>query len=290
MSVVENSETIMVDYPSEAHVVKLDRAFQPCDHSALIILNQEITIPKTQMVQLWNSYGLKLCADGGANKLFAFFQDGERALYLPDFIVGDLDSLKPEVEQWYRAQGVTVIKQTTQYATDMQKCLDFIEIYYDYEQKEMKLDYESINTYDGLIQLHGNVSTHKEAQVLMIGAIDGRFDHTIQSISTLLTRMDTNPELRMFYLTLTDLIFVLPRGSNYLDYKDTVFHGSNCGLLPLAGETMLSTHGLKWDVKEWSSSLKGSVSSSNRFVGEHGTVIYNNNELIVNIEMDYDKM
>lgn len=286
MSITENPELMLVEQPAGAGVVSLGSAFTPISPSALIILNQQITIPRAEMVQLWGSYGLKLCADGGANRLYDFFEDNERENFIPDFIVGDLDSLKDSVKQWYQCRGVRVIKQTTQYATDMHKCLDLIELYYDARDRGEELDLDQVDEHDGLIQRHSLLQKHHETQVLMLGAIDGRFDHTIQSISTLIRKIESNPLLRMFYLTHTDLIFVLPRGTNYVEYANTHFHGYNCGLLPLAGQTVLTTRGLKWDVTEWPSSLKGNVSSSNRFVGEKGIVVGCDCEIIVSVELD----
>lgn len=285
MSVIENAETIAVARPVQANVVLLGNCFTPTSHSALILLNQRITVPHAAFINLWGAYDIRLCADGGANWLFHFFDEEERGKYKPDYIIGDLDSLKPEVAQWYKEHGVKVIKQSTQYATDLQKCFQMVEIYFDAVDKGVSLDLASVSDYDGLRILHEHITTHTQTQVMLIGAIDGRFDHTIQTISILLKRLKSNPATAIFCLTATDLIFALPRGTSFLDYTHTSYKGHNCGLLPLAGETALTTEGFKWDVIDWPSSLKGSVSSSNRFVGETGAIVHADNDLIVNIEM-----
>ena len=52
-----------------------------------------------------------VCADGGANRLYdAMMMEPETSeVITPDFIVGDLDSIRPEVEQFYRSKdGVQV--------------------------------------------------------------------------------------------------------------------------------------------------------------------------------------
>jgi hypothetical protein len=44
---------------------------------------------------------LKICADGGANRLFYNFNEEERSKYIPNYIAGDLDSLNPDVKSFY---------------------------------------------------------------------------------------------------------------------------------------------------------------------------------------------
>ena len=51
---------------------------------------------------LWNSFECKICADGGANRLFDQLEVEKRPLFIPNFIVGDLDSVRDEVKQFYR--------------------------------------------------------------------------------------------------------------------------------------------------------------------------------------------
>lgn len=59
--------------------------------TALIVCNGEP--PSLDLMDtLWSQVDLRICADGGAN--FVVSQG-----YLPDFVVGDMDSLLPEVQQ-----------------------------------------------------------------------------------------------------------------------------------------------------------------------------------------------
>ena len=69
----------------------------------LIILNSESFNAKIAF-DVWNSCGVKICADGGANRLYdSFFANtDERSLYIPKYIVGDLDSVREEVVDYYR--------------------------------------------------------------------------------------------------------------------------------------------------------------------------------------------
>ena len=57
----------------------------------VIILNSP---PLSRLLEdVWNRTELKMCADGGANVLYNSF--GTKLI--PDMIIGDLDSLKPEI-------------------------------------------------------------------------------------------------------------------------------------------------------------------------------------------------
>ncbi|CCH46111.1 Thiamine pyrophosphokinase [Wickerhamomyces ciferrii] len=291
-NVIENPETIDVPIPSNAHTIDITSVFKPSNHSALLILNQPISVPNFK--QLWSHYKLKICGDGGANRLYEYFDaDSEREQYLPHFIVGDLDSLRDDVRDWYQSKGVGILPQYTQFATDIGKCLETVEVYYDLQNQGLELIPNEIDPYDGIIQKHSKLQGFNDnIQVIVIGAIDGRFDHTIHSIMLLFKLSKSNPNLKIFYLTATDLIFMIPKGLNYINYEliqDSI-HGSNSGLLPLGGPITLNTKGFKWDVENWDSSIKGDVSSSNRLVGAKGVSINTNDDFILNIEMNYKKL
>ena len=114
--------------------------------SALIILNTPInntpsgntdaTLPYKQngttlsgvLGSLWRKSTYRVCADGGANRLYeatviANHRQKEKdeggvmndsttrsADYLPDLITGDLDSLYPHVYEYYKSKGVGIVR------------------------------------------------------------------------------------------------------------------------------------------------------------------------------------
>lgn len=70
---------------------------------------------------------LRICADGGANRLYEREQQGATACH-PHVIIGDLDSIRPEVAAHYRDRGTQVLDLShDQDSTDLQKCVDYIE-------------------------------------------------------------------------------------------------------------------------------------------------------------------
>lgn len=75
---------------------------------------------------------LRICADGGANRLLDAVHDSASsrekiendATYLPEMIIGDLDSLRPAVQDFYRGKGVQFVDLShDQDSTDLEKCI-----------------------------------------------------------------------------------------------------------------------------------------------------------------------
>ena len=91
--------------------------------AALIILNTPFksnnpsrdALPGALSV-LWEKSSYRVCADGGANRLFEATvvekesSDEIISCYLPDLITGDLDSLYPHVREYYEQKGVPVVR------------------------------------------------------------------------------------------------------------------------------------------------------------------------------------
>lgn len=279
------------------------------EFNTLLILNQKINIGSL-FYKLWSQYTVKICADGAANMLYDFFSDEiERSKFLPNYIIGDLDSIKKEVLEYYRKQNVIVIKQTTQYSTDFTKCVNLITLHF-YSEKfhEIIGPYMKNNDndvthnygietekgieklYDELIQFN-NANNVKlfTINILALNAIGGRFDQTIHSITQLYNLKKNDPYIKLIYLTETDIIFLVPKSGCLIEY-DEKFNDEvigNCGILPIGDSTkILQTQGLKWDVKNWETSISsGRVSSSNRFVGKDKCYINVEDDVVINVEI-----
>lgn len=68
-----------------------------------------------------------ICADGGANRLYDAFPD-KLSNFLPAVVAGDLDSIRPDVQQHFQKAGSEIVDQSQdQDTTDLQKCLGEIE-------------------------------------------------------------------------------------------------------------------------------------------------------------------
>lgn len=198
---------------------------------AMIILNQPITRLDT-LRRAWAASSVRLCADGGANRLYDALSPSEREIMLPTIIKGDLDSLRPDVRAYYSSRGVKVKKVADQDSTDLHKCIDEVET----------------------IELASGTSF----SLLLFGGLSGRFDQTIATCSTMLKLQRKAPT---FIISEDSLAWCLPSGAHLIEI-DQATMGETCGLLPLAGPSRIRTEGLKWDF-DWLSSMDGPVSSSN---------------------------
>ncbi|GAV53986.1 hypothetical protein ZYGR_0AK04880 [Zygosaccharomyces rouxii] len=303
---IENPENIpiKVDNSQYRHLINVEQYLSPLSDkpSALLILNQKIDIAEV-FLEIWHHYKLKVCADGGANRLYELFGEDEaaRSRYLPDYIVGDLDSLNEDVEKYYRQKNVVIIKQLTQYSTDFSKCLDIIALHWTSSVFVQKVKgstekNHSIELYDGLAKWRKNISGNSGIKIntLALGGINGRFDQTIHSISQLYQLSSDKSQFNLCYLSSTDLIFLIPSQGTLLTYskkfrKECI---GNCGLLPLGAPTVLQeTCGLKWDVGNWSTSIQeGKVSSSNRFVGEDRCLLKTKDSIVISVEIEIENL
>lgn len=67
----------------------------------LLLLNSK-SIFLDLVAHSWNQFSTVVCADGAANRLYDYSQS-DKLKFLPHFIVGDLDSLKMNVAEFYRS-------------------------------------------------------------------------------------------------------------------------------------------------------------------------------------------
>lgn len=265
-------------------------------NNVLLILNQKITI---DLISLFEKCEIIVCADGGANQLYDYFQNNNneesRIKYLPNYIVGDFDSLRVDVQSYYSSKGSIIIPQSTQYSNDFMKCIYCIQLHY--QLKNDSTWNEMIDTVNGLAELWESISHgygHKEEEeeitLYVLGAIGGRFDQSMQSINQMYILNKSYPNLTLFFITINDVIFLLKKGINYITYETrSLFCKSgipSCGLIPLGNSSVvLNTFGLKYDVREWTTQMLGNVSSSNSICGENGFVVECSEDILMNIEI-----
>ncbi|KAL4423196.1 hypothetical protein ABPG77_000329 [Micractinium sp. CCAP 211/92] len=208
---------------------------------AVILLNW--TLPDLTPL-LWSKATLRLCADGGANRLYDELPrmlpgrpaDAVRAQYLPHIIKGDMDSLRPDVADFYRRHGVPIEDLSAdQDSTDLQKCIEFAR-----QQAEEQ-------------QLH-----LQQLTLVALGALGGRLDHTLSNLSTLYM----HPDMNLVLLGDGNLARLVPAGRTVIR-PDKRVEGPHCGLVPCAGGAVTTISGLRWNLHNAPMAFGGLVSTSN---------------------------
>ncbi|PWY98197.1 hypothetical protein BCV70DRAFT_201987 [Testicularia cyperi] len=245
---------------------------------AIILLNSPIDeVQRGHFVRLWESAALRLCADGAANRLLdAFGRDAfvssarKDAMSLPHSILGDLDSIRPDVQAFFEQLGVKVHKRPSQYATDLQKCVQEVE------DTEM------------------TISDEQDLTLIIYGGLAGRLDQSIHTLHVLWQLAPGVVDLggvedpgskderggklrkrrRTFAIGDGSVAWLLPAGKHKLRMAREVM-GKTCGILPLSVGTegaRVSTKGLEWNLDGQVTTLGGFLSTSNHVQDEEGRV------------------
>ncbi|PYH48783.1 thiamine diphosphokinase [Aspergillus saccharolyticus JOP 1030-1] len=92
---------------------------------ALLVLNHPINEKAYDVLQRHAS--IIVCADGGANRFYEMMKArGSEFTEFPTVIIGDLDSIHPDIRTHYESIGVPVIQHIDDYSTDFHKSLQYI--------------------------------------------------------------------------------------------------------------------------------------------------------------------
>ncbi|KAJ2863423.1 thiamine pyrophosphokinase [Coemansia erecta] len=204
---------------------------------ALLILNEPIPNEKRKVLGgVWSRANYRICIDGGGNRLYDFCKHHDTLhQFVPDAIVGDLDSLQGTPRTYYEERGTRIFCYSDQNSTDFMKGILYIDN-----------------------ELRGGKDPN-DCIVVVFGGLGGRLDHIMHTLKVLFNNHLTR---QIFVISETNLTFVVPSGKNKILVNKTV-DGPTCGILPLAGQTTLTTRGLRWNLNNHPSSFEGLMSTSN---------------------------
>ncbi|KAH8922169.1 thiamine pyrophosphokinase [Atractiella rhizophila] len=210
---------------------------------ALFILNTPISISsKPLLVHLLDTSSLVYCVDGGGNRLIDAFGTSPNSPR-PNLVIGDLDSLLPVSEQYFHSISVPVVRDPDQDSTDLGKAWKAL-----------------------LSQEKSENATDKYALVIF-GGLSGRLDQTLSTIS-FLAWMEHADDREIWVVDPPNLACFMRRGKHTFMFpsrEETNSFAPNptIGLIPVQGETVLTTKGLKWNLNERKTKMGELVSSSN---------------------------
>ncbi|GFP85607.1 thiamine pyrophosphokinase 1 [Phtheirospermum japonicum] len=215
----------------------------------LVVLNRRL--PRFTPL-LWKHAQLRICADGGANRLYdelpLLFPDEDaveiRKRYKPNLIKGDMDSIREEVLRFYKDVGTEAVDASDdQDTTDLHKCVAYIQ------------DLPNLK--------------NQELCILVAGALGGRFDHEVGNINVICRF----PNTRIILLSDDCLIQLLPSSRHHEIHIQSAVVGPHCGLIPIGGASKTNTTtGLQWNLSDTEMKFGGLISTSNIVKGEIVTV------------------
>lgn len=150
------------------------------------------------------NYDAIACADGGANLAYKF---GIK----PNFIVGDLDSIRKKVKSFFEAKNVEIVHDPDQNSTDIEKSVKFL----------IKRGYEKID---------------------ITSALGDRVDHNLGNLSVLANYYG-KAKLRIIDEK-TEIFFAKGRFSFKANKGDTI------SIIPVGGKVFVSKmRGLKYKLE-----------------------------------------
>lgn len=232
------------------------------DNLAVVVLNWQL--PSVTPLLIARA-AFCVCADGGANRLHdevpLMFPhedpDAVRARFLPHLIKGDLDSVRPNVLAFYRRMGVPVADLShDQMSTDLQKCISYIEAHFLIGGEEAQAAPEGVRM-DAAPNTARKVDT-----IVAVGALGGRLDHILSSLSTLYTFRHMNIVL----CGDGNLTRLIPAGKAVIA-PHRALEGPTCGLIPLLGRAVATSQGLRWNLEDTEMQIGGLISTSNIIEG-----------------------
>lgn len=227
-----------------------------CDN-ALIILNSKLTSPPSKILKhLWKCCALRICADGGANRLYEATKHnlGDRDKYVPHLIVGDLDSLYDHVREYYSNQGCKVEQDDDQDSNDLDKALSAVQSLWN------KQDLHESNNHNP-----SSPQQIRRRKIYVYGAFGGRFDQEMASIHAMYRYASSDFQI-LLYTDETVAFLLHPNVKNEIRLR---FHSQNIqdnkcdengntinvgegptvGLIPISCScNSVLTSGLKWNL------------------------------------------
>ena len=283
---------------------------------SLIILNSPIHDPLHNPIfqTLWDQSTIRICADGGANRLYEATvlsstlgtnadqgEGGEEdnnnnnnnnnsvrtTHFIPDLIRGDLDSLRPDVRDYYESRGCRVECDPDQNSNDLDKAMQAICNIQKNVEKEEGGEGDGSNG-DGDDDHGDGTGPYDNVLVYVYGAFGGRFDQEMASIQALYKWGKTFQYNMFLYNNETCAMLLPPSYRNEVRLADNWKHGTegpNCGLIPIGCRCdSVITSGLKWNLDAQSLEFGGLVSTSNRII-EDTVVVHTSQPLIFTAEI-----
>ncbi|XP_011407686.1 PREDICTED: thiamin pyrophosphokinase 1-like [Amphimedon queenslandica] len=203
------------------------------EKQALLLLNNGSSLGPLEnfLLKNWKKFAFRVCADGGSNSLHDTLTEEHRVNFIPNVIIGDMDSIRPDVKDYYESKKSEIIRKHDQDSTDFSKALTYL-------------------------------STEKPecATVYVLNRMWGRFDQMLGNVHELYKAAANQ---RVYLVTEDSVLMLLNPGTNIIHLKRELVEG-HCGIIPL-GEScdQCWTTGLEWNLDGEEMKIGGLISTCN---------------------------
>jgi thiamine pyrophosphokinase len=255
----------------------------------LVVLNQALKLPIPFYSRIWKNAIYHVGADGGANHVLDLNPNGSEACQSLDTVIGDLDSVRPEVKEFWLQAGSEIIHDSDQYSTDFTKAVRYLKTFQVPEGAEITLSKSELRR-DAMQRVKDGPEIK---DIVCLGGLGGRVD---QGMSTLhhLYIFQKDPGYssgKMFLLSNGSITFVLQAGKHRIQVRAGASHlglGKHVGIIPLKEPSIITTNGLRWDVTDWPTEFGGQMSTSNH-VSEDWVTIETTKDVLFSIDLDISR-
>ena len=213
-----------------------------------------------------------MCADGGGNRLYNLWNEHDRVKYIPNSIVGDLDSLGKEASDYYTSFGTVLYEDGDQAINDLDKALQWINAQTKPENLLEQAAEADVDVYadidadadaDADLTRPSRPKERPKESIVILGAQGGRFDQEMANLHALFRWKKVFDRI----ILLNEECSVCLLEAGYVHHIKPIpeLEGPVCGLIPFNGKVdSITTKGLQWDLTSESLEMGERISSSNR--------------------------
>jgi thiamine pyrophosphokinase len=193
-----------------------------------------------------------------------------------------LDSIRPDVRTFYQLAGVQIDDHSEdQDSTDFEKCIHALQEFKEWTSLDHNNNNSNNNDEPTIKATHGADTSpqHKQKTIIALGAHGGRLDHLLSNLNTLYTFRNHN----LILMGEGNLTRLVQAGRTCIQPVPGI-EGPHCGLIPLQGQAVVTTSGLKWDMERAKMNFGGLISTSNRIQREE-VCVESDSDLIWTVQL-----
>jgi thiamine pyrophosphokinase len=181
-------------------------------------------------------------------------------------VIGDLDSIKPAVREYFTSlpTPTEIVHVSDQESTDFGKAITWIREH------------------------------HPGDDIVAMGGLEGRVDQAMSQLHYLYRfQEDIAYSLgRLFLVSEQSLTFLLKKGKHRISLtRDESFpFGEHVGIIPVKEPSRITLRGFVWDVTDWETEFGGMISTSNKLPLDVSFVeVETTTDVLFTVELDMDE-